>query len=201
MEDYAANSYKAKREAMEKEEIPEKKVQKVVTGKVTTKKKSGLSKFAGVVIQEDVQNVKKYIFSEVLIPALKKAISDVVRNGIDMLLYGETGKSKSTPGSKVSYNSMYDDRRSSKREPSYGSGFDYDEFVFETRGDAEFVLGQMEDILSMYPVVSVADFYDLLGITPPHTANKYGWTDLRSASVSRVRNGHVIKLPRALPID
>lgn len=59
-------------------------------------KKSEMQKFADVFISEDVNNVKSYIVMDVLVPAIKKAISDIVTNGIDMILYGETGKSKRT---------------------------------------------------------------------------------------------------------
>ena len=30
---------------------------------------------------------------------------------------------------------------------------------------------------------------------------KYGWTDIRNASVIRVRDGYMIKLPKALPLN
>ena len=91
MEEYKSNSYKSK----EQTEVPEeKKIQKVANGK--TRKKSELSKFANVFISEDVQNVKSYILMDVLVPAIKKAISDIVANGIDMLLYGESGRTKSS---------------------------------------------------------------------------------------------------------
>lgn len=54
MEDYRANSHKAKAEA---KEAAEKKVDKVVTGNVKRKKKSEVSKFKDVFISEDVSNV------------------------------------------------------------------------------------------------------------------------------------------------
>lgn len=207
MEDYKPNSHLSKTEKAEKvdaEVVSEKKVEKVVHGSVKSKKKSGIQKMADAFIQEDAQNVKSYIFMEVLIPALKKAISDVVTNGIDMILYGETGRSrKSSPGSKVSYRSYYDDRRDDRRavRSSRSSGYDYDDVIIDNRGEAEEVLSRMDEILDKYGVVSVADFYDLVGIAGRYTDNKYGWTNLQNASVVRVRDGYVIKLPRALGID
>jgi hypothetical protein len=50
-------------------------------------------------------------------------------------------------------------------------------------------------------LVSVADLYDLVGVTGNYTDNKYGWTDIRSASVIRVRDGYMLKLPKALPLN
>ena len=198
MENYPSNSHKAR------EEVAEKKVEKVVSGKTSTKKKSGMRKLSDTFLREDVSNVKSYIFSEVLLPAAKKLVSDIVTNGIDMLLYGEI-KNKKGNSSKVSYSRYYDDRRDRSRDyrsPVVRNNFDYDEIIFETRGDAEAVLDAMYDILNQYKVVSVAELYDLASITTHnYTCNNYGWIDLRGSSVVRVRDGYILKLPRALAID
>ncbi len=198
MENYPSNSHKAR------EEVAEKKVEKVVSGKTSTKKKSGIRKLSDTFLSEDVSNVKSYIFSEVLLPAAKKLVSDIVTNGIDMLLYGEI-KNKKGNSSKVSYSRYYDDRRDRSRDyrsPVVRNNFDYDEIIFETRGDAEAVLDAMYDILNQYKVVSVAELYDLASITTHnYTCNNYGWIDLRGSSVVRVRDGYILKLPRALAID
>lgn len=198
MENYPSNSHKAR------EEVAEKKVEKVVSGKTSTKKKSGIRKLSDTFLSEDVSNVKSYIFSEVLLPAAKKLVSDIVTNGIDMLLYGEI-KNKKGDSSKVSYSRYYDDRRDRSRDyrsPVVRNNFDYDEIIFETRGDAEAVLDAMYDILNQYKVVSVAELYDLASITTHnYTCNNYGWIDLRGSSVVRVRDGYILKLPRALAID
>lgn len=198
MENYPSNSHKAR------EEVAEKKVEKVVSGKTSTKKKSGIRKLSDTFLSEDVGNVKSYIFSEVLLPAAKKLVSDIVTNGTDMLLYGEI-KNKKGNSSKVSYSRYYDDRRDRSRDyrsPVVRNNFDYDEIIFETRGDAEAVLDAMYDILNQYKVVSVAELYDLASITTHnYTCNNYGWIDLRGSSVVRVRDGYILKLPRALAID
>lgn len=195
MENYPSNSHKAR------EEVAEKKVEKVVSGKTSTKKKSGIRKLSDTFLSEDVSNVKSYIFSEVLLPAAKKLVSDIVTNGTNMLLYGEI-KNKKGNSSKVSYNRYYDDRSRDYRSPVVRNNFDYDEIIFETRGDAEAVLDAMYDILNQYKVVSVAELYDLASITTHnYTCNNYGWIDLRGSSVVRVRDGYILKLPRALAID
>lgn len=203
MEDYKPNSHLSKKEPAEP--VSEKKVEKVIQGKVKQKKRSGLQKIAGEVIQEDARNVKSYIFSEVLIPALKKTISDVIKNGIDMVLYGESRGSgkRSLPGSKVSYRSFYDDDRDrhSYRD-RVSSRYDYDDVIFDSRGEAEEVLSSMYDILERYKVVSVADLFDLVGLQCKYTDNKYGWMDLRGSEVVRTFDGgYSIRLPKAMSID
>lgn len=199
MVDYKSNSYKSKEE--KKADVPEKKVEKVISGTARTKKKSEFSKFANTFISEDIQSVKDYILMDVLVPAVKKAISDVVTNGIDMILYGESGsKGSSSTASKISYRSYYD--RPNDRERHRSSGFDYDDVLLDSRGEAESILDRMDELISTYHVVSVADFYELADITNEnYMNNKYGWKDIRSAKIVRTRDGYMIRMPRALPID
>lgn len=202
MAEYPANSHRSKELATEGRS-EERKVQKVVSGKVTTKKNE-VRKLTDIFISEDARNVKSYIFMDVLVPAIKKAISDIVTNGIDMILYGGSGSGrKSKPSSTVSYRSYYDSPRSggSSRNDVPRSRFDYDDIVFESRGEAELVREQMVDIIERYGFVTVADMYDMADLTAPYTSNKYGWTNIRSAEAVRVRDGYILKLPKAMPID
>lgn len=195
------NSHKYK----EQQKAEEKNVQKVITGVAKTKKKSSVNKFTDIFVSEDISNVKTYILIDVLVPAMKKALSDIVTNGIEMLLYGESGRSKRSSGTKVSYRSYdkaYDDRRSRDYSaPRTRSGYSYDEVILENRADAQDVLDELEAIIEKYDIASVADLYELVGITGVHTDHKYGWTDIRNASVVRVRDGYMLKLPRPLPFD
>ena len=198
MEDYKPNSHRSK----EEQNLPEKKIEPVVKGKVTTKK-NNVRKLTNTFVTEDIQNVKSYVLMDVLVPAIKKAISDIVTNGIDMLLYGETGRSRrKTNASVVSYRNYYDSRREERYSSSRTrTGYSYDDVVLETRGEAEDVLSRMDELIDTYGVVSVADLYDLVGITGNYTDNKYGWTNIRNAEIVRVRDGYMIKMPRAVPID
>lgn len=203
MEEYVGNSNASK---AQKAAQQEKEIHKVVTGSVKTQKKGGLQKLSDVFISEDVSNVKSYILMDVLVPAMKKAISDIVTNGIEMILYGESGsKRSSSSGSKVSYRSYYESRdRDPRDSASYrpAGGFDYDNIVFNNRGDAERVLTAMQDIIDLYGVVSVGDLYDLADVsTTNYMANKYGWSDIRIANTVRVRDGYILKLPKPLPIN
>lgn len=200
-EEYKSNSHKFK-ESQSQSLIEKKKVEKVVHGKVRTKPKSGISKISEVFISEDAANVKSYIVMDVLVPAVKKAISDIVRDGIDMILYGESrGRKSSTNSSYVSYHDYSrSDDRDRFRESRGRTGYNHDDIVLETRGEAEEVLSRMDELIDTYGVVSVADLYDLIGKSCEYTDNKYGWTNIRNAEPIRVRNGYMLKLPKALPI-
>lgn len=204
MTDYQSNSHKSKEGRAEAPR--EKRVQKVVSGKVTTKKNDG-RKLANIFVSEDVANVKSYIFMDVLVPAIKKLISDVARDGVDMLLYGRTGGSgKRSSSSNVSYRKYYDDRRDDRYSGSSSNRnrFDYDDLGFERRGDAEVVLDHLQAIADEYGIARVADLYDLADVTAPYTSNRYGWTKeaLRNVHANRSRDGkYVLDLPKAMQID
>lgn len=184
-----------------------KKVEKVVSGSVKVKKKNGVTKFADNFISEDIHNVKSYVITDVLIPSVKRAISEMVTNGIDMILYGSTGgRSKRSSADRVSYRNYYDRRdddryRDRDRDRVRTSAYSFDDIVFDSRGEAEEVLARMDELIDQYGIVSVADLYDLVGVTGNYTDNKYGWTNIRNAEPIRVRGGYMLRLPKALPIN
>lgn len=196
IENYQSNSYKSK-ETQERND-DKKKIEKVIAGQAKTKKKSGMSKFIGGLVADETHNIKTYLFKDVVIPTIKKTITDVV----DMILYGGSKRSSSRSiASRVSYRSYYDEPRTTRRdEPRTVQGYSYDDVILETRGDAEEVLDKLNEIIDTYQIASVADLYDLVGISGNYTDNKYGWTNLSSADVVRTRDGYQLKLPRALPI-
>lgn len=201
-EEYKSNSHRSK-EGKTEALTDRKKVEKVIHGRVRTKPKSGVSKITDIFISEDAANVKSYIVMDVLVPAVKKAISDIVRDGIDMILYGESkGRKSSSASGYVSYRdySRSDDRdrfRDSRSRSSYA----HDDIILDSRGEAEEVLTRMDELIDTYGNVSVADLYDLVGKSSEYTDNKYGWTNIRNAEPIRVRDGYMLKLPKALPIN
>lgn len=196
MENYEPNSHKSKEER--KEALPEKKVEKIVNGSVKSKKKNGVQKIASVFVPEDAEDVKTYIIEDIVVPAVKDIILDAVR----VFLGIDKRSGKGSTASKVAYRSCYYDKDRQKNSVARTRvGYDYDDIILDNRGEAEEVLTRMDELIDEYGLVSVADLYDLVGVTGNYTDNKYGWTDIRSASVVRVRDGYMIKLPKALPIN
>lgn len=203
MGNYTPNSHRFKEE--QKASGEKKEIKKVVSGKVRTKKKSELRKLSDIFISEDVANVKNYIIWEALVPTIKYAIRDIGVNILDMT-FGDgrrRGDSihyanplRSSYISYDKYSSKKDDRRSYS-DSRTRTGYNYDDIILETRGDAEQVLDQMEDLIETYGMVSVADMYDLVGKSCNYTDNKYGWTNIRNAEPIRMRDGYMLKLPKA----
>ena len=208
---YTPNSHKYREEQKAASATPateEKRVTKVVKRPVKTKKNE-VRKFADIFISEDISNVKSYIFMDVLVPAIKKAIYDIVTNGIDMFLYGGNAKSKSnSSGVKVSYQGFYGQKNNNNNNGSRGSenvksrnGFEYEDIIFENSGEAETVKQQMQSVIGRYGFITVSDLYDMVDLPAPYTSQKYGWMDVSNSEVKRERDGYSLKLPRPVPID
>lgn len=201
MPEYQPNSRKFKEE--QKATTSEtKKFEKVVSGATTVKKKSEMNKLAKVFISEDAKNVKEYFLMDVVVPMIKKGLM----GALDMILNGgNTGYSGRPSSSKVSYRKFYDDRRDDRysyNDSRSSSRFDFDDIVFEYRGDAEMVREHMENAIATYGFVTVSDMYEFADQTAPYTGNKYGWMNIRSAEIVRAREGgYIIKLPKAAVID
>lgn len=199
MIEYAGNSNKQKEEVKK-----EKVIKQVAKGKVQTRKETKLGNLINKFIVSDLRTVSEYVVKDILIPSAKRTLGEMLNNGIDMMLYGEVKpKRRSTSSSRVSYASYYDrDDRTIRRDSNIGRArTSSHDVLLETRVEAEEVLNTLDDLIDQYGVVSVADLYDLVGLTSTnYTDNKYGWTDLRHAEVRRDRDGYLLRMPKATPI-
>lgn len=182
--------------------IEPKKTESVVANPVATKKKGIMARLREEFISEDGKSVGEYLLFDVFVPAVKKTLYDIGTNGLDMILFGgKSSRNSNLPANKVSYRNYYEQKNGDYARPKAQSQYDYDDIVFQTRGDADAVLNGLCDIIAQYGIARVADYYDLSGTNCRYTDNYYGWTDLRMAQVVRLYNGYSIKLPKPMPID
>lgn len=190
------------------DEKPEHEVKPVVTGRVKPVKKPAGKRFMESIGVEDGRTVGDYLIWDVILPAVKDTISEVFKKGIDAFLYGSAKPySRSTVDrrgstSRISYNSYYDRERSQSRYTYHGRAVnDFRDFVFEDRRDAEAVLSEMVEIISVYGFCKVSDFYSLVGETERNfTDHNYGWDQLGSATIERARDGWIVDLPRPISL-
>lgn len=196
--EYTPNSHKFKEE---QKAIADKKIERVVSGTVKTKKKLAGKIFGA----QDMGDIRDYLVDEQLIPGVKNLILDLIIGGATRALGGKSRYARSGGGvSKISYRDCYagsqDDRRSPTVTGTSGR-FDFEEIIFPTRGDAEAVRDQMDEVISRYGFVTVGDMYDMAGLAQPFTGQKYGWTSIVGSRVEPVRDGYVIRLPKMGPIQ
>ena len=201
------NQYRGNSNASKQNDIPEREPMQVVASGRKVPQSAG-RKFLSEFIADDIHNIKDYILWDVLLPAIKNAISDTVTNGIDMLLFGQTRTRGGNTVKRITpYSSLYSNNVSGNRVVKYNEpvqdrrprslgGYSYQEVVLATRPEAEDVLAQMRLYLDRYGVVSVGDLYGAVGEVPDMIDNKWGWSDLSGACVQRCSDGFILRMPR-----
>ena len=204
--DYASNSHKSKGDELN-EQTPERKIEPIANSTAKVKKKGFGKKLRDAFIQDDIDNVKDYIFEDIVVPGIKRAILDSLYNSISMM-FGETRGGyrddyRGRTSARVSYSSMYsrndrdrrDDRPTRRRA-------DFEEIEVDDLREAEDILSRLDELIDRFGIVSVADLYDIAGLSCDHTYNNYGWTSLSAAKPVRLRNGHyILSMPKAMPIS
>jgi hypothetical protein len=202
--DFPSNSRAAR-------EPEEKKLAKVVTGEVRTRKKPLGRKFLEAFVGgSDAGSIWQYVLFEVILPAAKDTIADAVSQSVERMLFGEarsssrrTGTRPSGTGGFVSYN-RFASPSTTREETRIGSrrgAHNFDDIVLDTRAEALEVIERMFDVVAKYQVVTVADLYELVGLSPSPIDHKWGWSDLRGAGPTRVTNGYLLDLPKPDPIN
>ena len=210
------NASRSNRE-VEKPKAKPKQEAIIKEGRVSVKKQSAWRKAKHRIFEKEGKELKDYVVNDVLIPSLKDTISTMVSNGIDILLYGEArhvGQKRpgilggTRYGNYVTYNSISSNRtigNSNRPGLANSSGIrnslSLDDFIFQTRGEANDILDRMSTILIDYGIVTVADLYDMCGLKSEYTYNNYAWKDLSTAGVTLTRDGYLLNLPTPYTLD
>lgn len=193
----------------------EKVVKSVVKSNVKKRDKSISEKFTSVFVSEDAGDVKSYLIFDILIPALKDTVADMIKSGIDAVLYGtdhpRNVKRDRTGTPRVSYQKYYESpssRRGYSPEKTRRSGrydrkanHDFRDVIFNDKRDAIAVLDGLVEMTAEYDYATVMDFNQLAGQDSNFTDNDFGWDDLRDARVLHVRGGYILDLPTPVAID
>lgn len=221
MEDYPSNSQKPKVEKKPaatqdgKHEQKKQEVKQITVGTVTRRKKPLGRRVMETFGGGDAQSVGAYILQDVLLPAAKDMVADAVSQGIEKMLFGESRGRRSrsssasySGNSRTPYNSSYNGgnryavnpghRQEPRREMSHRGRamHNFDEIVLDSRVEATEVLDNLYNLIQQYDVATVADLYNMVGVTGDFTDEKWGWVDLRGAEVRHVRDGYLLDLPR-----
>lgn len=191
-----------------------KDISPVVSGSAVRRKKSFRRQFKETFVSGDARTAIQYVLFDVLLPAAKDMVVEAGAQGIEKLIFGDSRRrGGSTPPQAGPYGHIAYNRYSAGAVNRFSgpqralsrrarSRHDFDELMLESRAEAEEVIDRMYDLISRYEVVSVGDLYELTGLAATHTDNKWGWTDLSGAGVSRTRDGgYLLDLPEPRPLD
>lgn len=205
------NSHKAREaEAAPAPEPSEREpVQKIIEGKVVRVRTPWYKRIATSMVAEDASSVGDYILSDIVGPAIRNLIRDVVVGSVDRTLYGTRGPvsrsgilgNRGGPVSSIrnKYHDVPTERpRALSREAR--ARHDFDDIILQSRAEALEVLEFLAERIDRYNVASVADLYDALGVTGDFAAQKWGWYDIRDADIRQTRSGFMLDLPRPEPL-
>lgn len=183
------------------EETRVKHVEKVIQGTAVPARKTFGQKIVDLFLGDDISIVKEHLIYDWIVPGFK----EMIVAGVEMTLFGGDRvlrRSNPSKTSYVSYNKMYasSPSRREKEQRAYdreARGKDFTDYIFESKGEAMEVLDTLTELIDVYDQASVNDFYDAIGVTGDFTDTNYGWTELGSASIRRVRGGgYILDLPR-----
>lgn len=191
---------------------PEKNVERVTSAEAVRRKKSLGKQFKETFVGGDAKSALHYVIFGVMLPAAKDTLVEAASQGFERLIFGETRSRRGmrNPAAGPSGYVSYDQLKSAARSPMpqrqiskrARSRHDFDEIVLASRTEAEEVIDRLFDLVSRYDAATVADLYELTGLSSTHSDHKWGWTDLRGATVSRLRNsGYLLDLPEPEPLD
>lgn len=184
---------------------PEKKV----IAKAKVQKKSAIKEALRTFFAQDLPEIAEHLVVDVAIPAAKNAITDMVTQGIQQLLYGEVDPRRRPVSGYTSYSSSsrdnrgrayYESRRTERHEPRQHKPTNVEDLVFDTRGDAVDVIEFVAESIDQYGQVSVADLMSAVGIQPRYTDERWGWTTTDAFEIRQIREGWLVSADRPEPI-
>jgi hypothetical protein len=210
MEEFPPNSKKAQEGSREGP-----RVERVTSADAVRRKRSLGKQFKETFISGDAKTAWHHVLLNVLIPSGQDMFAEAWHAAVDKMIYGEhrsgrrRGYGSAPPSGATGYinyrgMSQQDDRPPMPRGISRRARArnDFDEIILASRSEAEEVLDRLFEVISRYEEASVADLYELTGLESSHTDHKWGWTDLRGASVARVRSGgYLLNLPDPEPLN
>ena len=183
-----------------KQEKP--KLEKVVQGGVAVKKPGRFKQFLRLLVNDDVTDIREYLFYELFIPTIKDTLNNAIQRSSEMFFYGKTkGKSRSNGSTWTSYGSSFDERRRPSR-PDPRSISTSNEIEFDNFDDARRVVDELNEQISRYHKAYLGDLFDVMGITGNGAVDwERGWTRYITDDISYYRGKWILRLPRCEEIE
>jgi len=156
----------------------------------------------------DAQSTWESVVWQSFFPNLRDNIEDSIINGIHTLFGGQSGRGFGRPTRGSShYNPQ---SQISRHNPDRALGARAAEprmtredkqaqnlkvIEIASRAEAQDVLAAMNATIDQYDVITLAEFYQMVRITPEHTDFQFGWEDLGGAQVVHSHGMYYLDLP------
>lgn len=201
----------------------EKKLDKVVSGQVTQRRKSVGTRLKEMFTSkpgESKETFVEHLVENVVVPMFQDMLYGIVdnvttgvRESVEQAIFGEAGTrrsrvhaaSRGTNRPRVNYNQVSSRNGAPKLSTNriIRPSNSVKDVILETRDDAERVIEALREAAERYGHVTVGDMYEVVGIEPVSTDHEWGWQarDLMAARVKYIDvNEFLISLPRPIGI-
>lgn len=194
---------------------------RVIATTTRVRKPSTLSRIVNAFVGDSPSDIGAYIVEDVVVPATKSLIENMISTALNMFLYGEGGGNRRSQGRFgegrkpiVSYSSYFSrgrDRYGRTDTPRHRSANiqtrgvqdRLDGISFEDGGEASDILLNLMEAIDEFGCVSVATYLEFAELQNliQHTDNGYGWYNLDRAKVVTTRHGYEIDFPVPVVLD
>ena len=189
-----------------------KPVTPVVDEPAKVRDKNIARRFSDIFLSEHVDNVKKYIVADVVIPAIKDTIVSIVQNGIEMLFYGDSTIGRKTTcrkdigGTYVSYDGYSTGLKNRAVEPrnSDRTWHTSRDVVFRTRTQAAEAKAELIMRSKQYGSVPVADLCRMGKVNSNWVEEEWGWYELEESDIRIIGNnirGFILDMPKPVYLE
>lgn len=169
--------------------------EKIISGSARLRKESFADRLVHMFISEDIDDIRRYLVEDVIVPGIKDAILD----GISMLFnktpYYRSSSSRSgyTPYSSASKSSKSTATKINTRGASFVPP------TVETRADAEQAYAAIKELIDdpQFRCATVLDLYSFCGLDCDYAKDAWGWNTMDGIRIVRERDGRwTIECPK-----
>lgn len=182
-------------------------LEKVTKGATVEKKPSIAKRILGHFVSDDIEEVKRYLKDDLIIPSIKSGIL----SALEMVFFHRTGgygyfrpidysKASNQRPTTYTYSSRQNRGYVDAGQVKMSNG-GLKTILYKTRMDAQTVLRTLDEQIDIYGEATVMQYYDASDIDSQFTDAKWGWKDLSMAMICPTSGGFIINMPRPILLD
>lgn len=193
--------------------VEKEKPQRVVSGKVKKKKKNLIERLVvGIIGPDGLPAIGSYLMKEVIGPSLLQLTAESLKSGIDMMAYRNHGgppvhnpmqPTRMAVRPQTNYSNRYTTApttvapSATPMQPTRAVRTRVEDYIIPDRSEAYAVVQSLQAMADAYNVVSLFDYYGMIGADTEYTDYNFGWdaASISQISLMPVAGGYVIKFP------